>query len=529
MTDDEQIPVLARVPPEVRPAIEATALPAEDLSPGAAAVGRRGIRLGEGHSLRQHAARGTVINGMFSTGLTLLTFLKGFLIAIFLSPSEFGVWGVLVISLGTLTWLKQVGICDLYIQQEEEDQELAFQRAFSMELLVNAALFGLLALAVPGMALLYGRSELLLPGFALIMLIPAGQMQVAFWVLYRRMEFARQRRLQAIDPVVGFVVTVALAASGAGYWALVLGALAGSYAAGAVALRTSPYPLKFVYDRGTLRRYATFSGPLFFASLGGLVTAQGTILFGEDAAGLIGAGAITLAASISQLSQRVDDTISGTLYPVICAVRESRDLLFETFVKSNRLALMWAMPFGAGLALFADDLVHFVLGDKWTPAIIVLQASGIVAALNHLGFNWPSYARALDNTRAIMVHSVAVTLSFFAVNVPLLYAFGLKGAAAGLLATFLTSIAVRTVVLGRMFPGFGLTRHAIRPLAVHAPAVLIIGALRVADAGGDRSASLAAAELALFLVVTAASTLALERELLKETLGYLRRRAVGAT
>ena len=41
----------------------------------------------------------------------------------------------------------------------------------------------------------------------------------------------------------------------------------------------------------------------------------------------------------------------------MCAVADRTELLFETFVKSNRLALMWAMPSGLGLALFAPDLV----------------------------------------------------------------------------------------------------------------------------------------------------------------------------
>ena len=36
-------------------------------------------------------------------------------------------------SLGTLVWLKQVGIGDKYIQQDEGDQERAFQKAFTLE------------------------------------------------------------------------------------------------------------------------------------------------------------------------------------------------------------------------------------------------------------------------------------------------------------------------------------------------------------------------------------------------------------
>ena len=34
-------------------------------------------------------------------------------------------------------------------------------------------------------------------------------------------------------------------------------------------------------------------------------------------------------------------------------------------MKSNRLALMWGVPFGVGLTLFAADLVEFGIGEEW--------------------------------------------------------------------------------------------------------------------------------------------------------------------
>jgi len=101
----------------------------------------------------------------------------------------------------------------------------------------------------------------------------------------------------------------------------------------------------------------SFSGPLVVAGLSAIVLMQASILVGELATGLAGVGAIALAASISQLTDRLDAIITQTLYPAVCAVADRTELLFETFVKSNRLALMWAMPFGLGLALFAPDLV----------------------------------------------------------------------------------------------------------------------------------------------------------------------------
>jgi predicted SnoaL-like aldol condensation-catalyzing enzyme len=69
-----------------------------------------------GRGLRQHAARGALINTAFMVALSLLGFVRGFLLAHFLTRADYGVWGILVVSLGTIIWLKQVGIGDKYIQ-----------------------------------------------------------------------------------------------------------------------------------------------------------------------------------------------------------------------------------------------------------------------------------------------------------------------------------------------------------------------------------------------------------------------------
>jgi len=91
-------------------------------------------RVPGGGSLRSLAARGTLVNSGFTVAFSALSLLKGFILAAFLSRSDYGVWGIVVVSVGTLVWLKQVGIGDKYVQQDEDDQEAAFQKAFTLEL-----------------------------------------------------------------------------------------------------------------------------------------------------------------------------------------------------------------------------------------------------------------------------------------------------------------------------------------------------------------------------------------------------------
>jgi PST family polysaccharide transporter len=483
-------------------------------------VARR-IALG-GRTLREHAARGTIINGAFTVGLNTLSLLRGFIVAAFLTASDYGVWGIIIIGFGTLTWLKQIGISDRYVQQDEADQELAFQRAFTIEAILNGILWVLILAAIPLIVLIYGQPKVVAPTIALSLLFPLLVFQTPLWVFYRRMEFGRQRSLQAVEPLVAFAATVGLAAAGTGYWAFVGGGLAGAAAVAVMAVRASPYKLAWRHDPGTVRSYAKFSLPLLLATAGGIVTAQAAIITASNTLGLAGVGAITLATSISQYTHRVDDVLTQTMYPAICAVADRTDLLFESFVKSNRLTLMWGVPFGVGVALFGADLVHFGIGDKWQDAIGLIQATALVAAINHVGFNWNAYFRARAVTKPIAVYSLVTLVAFLALPVPLLITDGLQGYAIGLFAVGVIALLVRGWYLARLFEGFRILWHAGRAIAPTLPAVAAVELLRLVESG-HRTLGMVAGELVVYALVTIVSTWLFERDLLREAVGYLRR------
>jgi O-antigen/teichoic acid export membrane protein len=424
------------------------------------------------------------------------------------------VFGVLAAALGTLLWLKQVGIGDKYIQQTDDDQERAFQVAFTLELALSLCFFVLVLVAVPVMTLVYGESELLAPGFVVSFAVLGAALQTPIWPYYRSMDFVRQRSLQAVDPLLSFVVTVALAALGAGYWALVLGLLAGTFGGAAVAVAFSPYPLRLRWEPGALRSYASFSWPLLVASFAGIAIAQSATLVAEVSVGLAGVGAVALAGSIVAYTGRVDQIVTQSLYPAICRVADRPAALVEAFVKSNRLALSFGLPFGVGLALFAEPLIDDVLGDRWLPALGLVQAFALIAGVDQLGFNWTAFYRAIGKTRPIAVANVCAAVVFLAVAIPLLLSEGLDGLAIGMAATTCVALGVRGFFVHRLFPEVPLVRLAVRgavPAACGAAVVLLAGAP-------------ALVELVLFLVVVGGVTWLLQGDVVREAVGYVVRR-----
>ncbi|HEX4344313.1 MAG TPA: oligosaccharide flippase family protein [Solirubrobacteraceae bacterium] len=481
-----------------------------------------------GSGLRIKAARGTIVNAIFLTSVNTLALVRGFLVAAFLTTAEYGVWGTVLVILATLQFLRQIGIGDKYIQQDEADQALAFRKAMTFELgLAGIGLVAGLAL-VPALAAIFGTPKIILPALASLLVIPAYALQAPLWIFYREMDFVRQRRLQAVDPVLGFVIAVALLIAGGGYWALIVGIVIGAWAGAWVSLRACPYELGLAFDRETLRTYASFSWPLVLAGGAAVVVGQGLLVVGQAKLGLAGVGIIALASVISQYSDRADQAITQTIYPTICAVKDRADLLFEAFVKSNRLALMWGAPFGFGLALFAQDLVQFAIGERWRPGVGLMQAIGVAVAIHQVGFNWDAFYRALGRTKPVGVAAAIAIVAFLAIGLPLLATDGLHGLALATLLVEAVNFAVRMAYLRRLFPDFRLIWHTARALLPSVPAAAVVIGIRL-TLGAESSLLAALAMVALYVLVTMAATALLERKLLGEIVAYLKRRpGVGA-
>jgi O-antigen/teichoic acid export membrane protein len=477
-------------------------------------------RFERGVALRERTARGVLINGAFLVGIYALNLLKGVIAAAFLTTGEYGIWGVVLITVGAVLTLKTAGFSDKYVQQSEHDQERAFQKAFTLELIYSGLCMLVLIPILPLLGLAYGRSDFVVPGLVLMLVIPALALQAPIWIYYRSMQFVRQRTLQAVDPVASFVITVALAAAGLGYWSLVIGFLAGSWAGAAVAIAASPHRLALRYEGGTAREYISFSWPLLIAAVSGILIAQVSVFAGDAAVGIGAAGVVVFAASFSTYAIKLDAIVMQTLYPAICAVRDRKDLLLESFNKSNRLAILAGAPFGVGIALFAPDLVDFVLGDRWRSAVTVIQVFGLAAGASQMGFNWSAFYRASGRTRPIAIEALISLAVFLAVPVPLVFVYGLDGFAVGMGVVTLASLIVRVVFILRLFPRIRLVGNWARAAA---PAV--VGAAAILGArtllGFERSLGLAIAELAAYVAIVTAATLLSERALLREMLDYL--------
>jgi len=476
--------------------------------------------------LRVRTARGGAVNAAFLSGAELFVLGQNLLATALLGPGLIGLYGIVTTTAMTIVALRRVGIDEAFVQTSADDEEAEVQRALTVEL--GLGVLGALAVAAlaPVLAAAYDEDRLLGLTLAVTYLPVAFALQAPQWVFFKRMEYVRLRLLQVIVPLGTVAVTVPLLLAGVGVWSLVIGPFVGNLAAILAAWRSSPYKLRLRPDRTAARRYLRFSWPVFVTAVVALVVAQGQIaVFGlQD--GLVAAGYITLAATLTRYADRADQILATTIYPAIVRVRDRADVLEELFAKANRLTLMWAFPFGAGLALFGADLIVFVLGDEWRGAIVLLGGMAIAVALQQVGYSWFAFYRARGESWPQAVESAAFGVGFAVLAVPGALLGGSWGFVAGRVGCTACVLAVRHVYVRRLLPGVRLWSLALRAAVPVALASAPVLALRFALWGGERTLAQALGELALWLGGLALATHRLESGLIAELRGYLR---AGAT
>ena len=474
--------------------------------------------------LRRRTVRGVVITASFVVLIDALVVLQGLIAMRVLGPRSIGLYGIASTAALSVIALKRVGLDEAFVQQEEIDQEQEFQMAFTLDLGLAVLCAVAIVVIAPVVAVLWRDDRLLALTASLAYLPVAIAMQAPLWVFFRRMEYARQRSLQAVQPAVAFVITVSLVLAGVGVWSIIIGQATGYLIAVAVGLRASPYRLKLRFRRDAAARYVRFSTPIFVTTVAALVIAQGQTLAFKLHGGLAAAGFITLAIALTRYVDRADQIVTSSIYPVICAIKEQTRQLEELFTKSNRATLLWVLPFSGAVVLFAPDLQRFVLGPRWHPAVLLLQGLAVATALGQLGFNWFSFYRAHGDNKPVAIEATVEAVAFLALAVPGLLIDGARGFVAGRILGVLLAVAVRRYFVARLLPGvryIPIIRPALQALLL---AVASVVAWRLLTGGVAHSAVQAVLALAIFLAVYGLAIARSEWGLLKELIGTVRRR-----
>jgi PST family polysaccharide transporter len=209
--------------------------------------------------------------------------------------------------------------------------------------------------------------------------------------LRKSLDFRRVLVTDVARTVTQGVVSIVLAATGAGAWAIVWGYVAGSATWTASAWLVAgyrPHP-DFVrrFSRPVAKRLLAYGAP---AAAQGLLAA---LIFDVDyliVGRVLGAEALGAYALAFRLPQVVIISVLGILssvaFPLFSRARGEPARLKRGYLASIRLQSAYGAAAAVLLLMVAPMAVDVVFGAKWHASIVPLQALALYAAARSLGF-----------------------------------------------------------------------------------------------------------------------------------------------
>ena len=380
--------------------------------------------------------------------LQVLSFASTLTLARLLSPRDFGLAGIALVFASLAFLLADVGLGASLVQRRElteDDRSTAFW--------TNAGLGCLLAAAGVGLswplADLYHQPRVQ-PLFAVLslsfLLTALGTTQAALLIRDLRFRSLELRTLAATS--ISIAAAIVLAALGYGPWAIIVQTLVTCVVSTALLWRSSTWRPQRRYSFQSLRQLLGYGGPIFGSTLVWYVERNlDNVLIGRFR-GPAALGNYGLAYNIMLAPlKKVVLPVQQVLFPALSRVRDQKDAA-AIWLRMTRIFAAAAVPSLAGLAIVAPDFVVVVLGEKWRPAVHVLQILTWVGLIQLAAAQTTTILEALGRAGDVFRYSLA-SASLSVVGFAIGLHWGIVGVAAGYAIANTVAIPVYVAVGSR--------------------------------------------------------------------------------
>ncbi|MFN8016930.1 MAG: lipopolysaccharide biosynthesis protein [Acidimicrobiales bacterium] len=432
-----------------------------------------------GRSDRAEAARGGrwgLVSGMFEqVGSIVATIV----LARLLSPQDFGVVAAATLLLNLLHMAGNIGLGASLVRRDSIEEPVS-STTFWLASGIGVALTSLLIVLSPLLARAMGQPSITAYVIALSPLLAINMVSnVSEARLLRELRFPWVYTADILNIVVYVSLTLLLAWAGLGAWSMVIGRVAGELLATILRMVAARWLPRWTFDlasiKGDLRYNAGFFGNQFLNYFVKNVDYwMVSFTLGATALGLY-----YIAFVLPNiLRQRLTWLAGEILFPLMARAKDDLVEVRAIYQESVELLNFIAIPLLGGVALTATQIIALAFDEKWMAAVGPLRWLTIAALAEITGqcgmVMFLALGKPSVNIRIQTIRLVASVAFLFVVArttdgiTPVAVAI----AAATLLSTIITQLAVRTEIGVGFSPVLRLNRGPLAGLAAMAAVVI---------------------------------------------------------
>ena len=442
-----------------------------------------------GESLTQRIVHGGLWTMLQRAGTRLLGLARLAILARLLAPQDFGLFGIALLTQGTLDTLLHFGI-DSALIQRKKGTEGYLNAAWTLNVLKALIVATGLLLAAPFVATFFdapGATSLIRVMAVVVML--QGMTNIGIVYFRKELELSKEFALGFAVALLNALVAIPLAVLFGSAWALMAGILAGAAGRFLLSYILHPYRPSLEFDARKVGELWTFGKWLFGGSTFIYVSNQVDDILVGRWLGAASLGVYQIAFRISNaVATEVTHVISGVTFPAYSKLQSKQEALRDGFLSTLALTSLIVVPLAVAVALFIPEIVRHVLGTQWTAVqgpVLILAAAGLIRAFSAC---WGPLYLAQARTEKPFWKQLIRAILTIAPAYPLTMAYGIEGMSVcvliGIIGAFLYDLFWAGARGGIDIPAVEVLRASVGPIAATVVAAAAVAGLRLGVGGG---------------------------------------------
>lgn len=382
-------------------------------------------------SVLQRSVKSGVWVSATKMSLRLSQVLMLIVLARLLSPRDFGLMGVALLTLAATRRFTNIGLNAALVQQKEENVDEYLNTTWCLEIGRGLLVFAVVFLAAPYVGTFFGEPRAT-PLIRVLGLSPVfyGLRNPGVVYFQKDLSFHRDFVYQSSGAVMQFAVGVGYALYSPTVWALVFASVsrpATKFLLSYVLHDYRPWPS---FDLEMARELIQYGKWITGSSIIGYVYSQGDDAFVGWFLSATALGFYQYAYRIADMPAReFSSVISKVTFPAYSQLQDDIDELRGALVQSTRLTAFVAFPMAFGIALVAPSFVPAVLGSEWTPMITTMQLLALYGLLHAITRNFGALWKAQGRPDLIAKLGTLRVCCLAVLIWPLTARFGIEGTA----------------------------------------------------------------------------------------------------
>lgn len=359
----------------------------------------------------------------------LLLFIKTIFLARYLSPEDFGLFGIASLIIVGLESFSQTGVQQALISKKNNLPHY-LDSAWTLQVMRGVVIGFILIIFGPIVANFYNKTQLnLIIKILGIIEITKSFNNIGIVYFDKELKFHKKIFFQIVGNIFDFIFSIIFAIFFKNVWSLVIGLFVKSLVQLYHSYKVHKYRPKLNFDFNQIRDLNNFGKWIFGISILIFVGGQGDDFYVSKSLGLVALGFYQMANNWSHLpSIQFSNVINNVSFPIYAKLNNNWEKLNKVYFKILKITSIISLPFAAILTLFSKELTILLLGNKWLPIVPSFRILALAALIKSVvststplfyGLNKPNFEFKIQLIRAITTVILIIPFSNW---------YGIKGA-----------------------------------------------------------------------------------------------------